>query len=391
MPFRRDGGALDIDLGPLAPDQVRRLTVAWPSRALEDLTLVDTPGLGSATVTTSQATVRFLTDADGVDEVDAVCYLLRHVHADDVRFLEAFHDDDLAHATPVNALGVLSRADEVGVARLDALDSARRIADRWSQDPRLRRLCQEVVPVAGLVAQAGATLLEDEHRALAALATLPADDLEALVLSAERFTAEDLGPAEVLPLVRRHLLDRLGLFGVRLAIDLLRRGEVDSATALARALVDRSGIGELRRLLTTRFAGRADVLTARTALAGLDDLLQHRPPPAGAEALAAEIEAITAGAHDLAELRLLTALRTGAVAFGDADRQRAERLLEETAPAARLGLDDEVGDDAVRAAALDELGRWQRRSESPLATPEAAEAARTLARTCEGVLARVAG
>lgn len=386
-PFTRDGGPLEIDLGGRHPDEVRRLTVAWPSRTLDELTLVDTPGLGSATVTTSERTVRFLTEADGADEVDAVCYLLRHVHAEDVRFLEAFHDDDLAHATPVNAVGVLSRADEVGVARLDALDSARRIAARWSADARLRRLCQEVVPVAGLVAQAGATLVEDEHRALATLAAQPAEALDALLLSADRFTADEAGPPEVVPLVRRHLLDRLGLFGVRLSIDLLRRGEATGSTELARALLDRSGIGELRRLLSSRFAARAQVLKARTALAGLDDLLLRRPPPAGGERLAAEVEALTASAHELAELRLLSALRTDAVALKDVDRVRAERLLEETDVAARLGAPADADVEALRSAVAEELARWQRRAESPMAPPEVAAAARTLCRTCEGMLA----
>ncbi len=57
-----------------------------------------------------------LTADDGAPSVaDAVLYLLRHAHASDVRFLEAFHDDELAKGTPVNAVGVLSRADEIGL------------------------------------------------------------------------------------------------------------------------------------------------------------------------------------------------------------------------------------------------------------------------------------
>ena len=43
--------------------------------------------------------------------VDAVLYLFRHTHASDIRFLEAFHDDELGRGTPLNAVGVLSRPD----------------------------------------------------------------------------------------------------------------------------------------------------------------------------------------------------------------------------------------------------------------------------------------
>ena len=52
-------------------------------------------------------------------------YLMRHLHRSDVEFLEAFMDRSVTHASPINAIVVLSRADEIGAARLDALDSAR--------------------------------------------------------------------------------------------------------------------------------------------------------------------------------------------------------------------------------------------------------------------------
>ena len=101
---------------------------------------------------------------------DAVLYLMRHTHASDVRFLESFHDDELAHGTPMNSVGVLSRADEIGACRLDAMEVADRIALRYEADPRLRRLCPVIVPVNGLLAFAATTLREVEYAMLATLA-----------------------------------------------------------------------------------------------------------------------------------------------------------------------------------------------------------------------------
>ena len=43
-------------------------------------------------------------------------------------------------ASPVNAVVVLSRADEIGAARPDALDSARAIAARYAANPHVREL-----------------------------------------------------------------------------------------------------------------------------------------------------------------------------------------------------------------------------------------------------------
>ena len=59
---------------------------------------------------------------------------MRHLHRSDVEFLEAFMDRSVTAASPVNAVAVLSRADEIGAGRLDAMDSADRIAARYRDD-----------------------------------------------------------------------------------------------------------------------------------------------------------------------------------------------------------------------------------------------------------------
>ena len=65
---------------------------------------------------------------------------MRHLHRSDVGFLEAFMDRSVAHASPINAIVVLSRADEIGAARPDALDSAAAVAQRYAGDARVREL-----------------------------------------------------------------------------------------------------------------------------------------------------------------------------------------------------------------------------------------------------------
>src|SRR3954467_8556034 len=47
-PFSRDANALDVSLEGLAPDAIDRLVVEWPSAALREMTVIDTPGIGSA-------------------------------------------------------------------------------------------------------------------------------------------------------------------------------------------------------------------------------------------------------------------------------------------------------------------------------------------------------
>ncbi len=159
-PFSREGGALEVDLGGPV-DAFDHLEVSWPSSRLRDVTLVDTPGIASLSTEVSERTSTLLSaEDDRPPVVDAVLYLFRHTHASDVRFLEAFHDDELGRGTPLNAVGVLSRPDEIGSCRLDALTVAARVADRYERDPRIHRLCPLVLPVAGLLGQAGTTLRE---------------------------------------------------------------------------------------------------------------------------------------------------------------------------------------------------------------------------------------
>ena len=250
----------------------------------------------------------------------------------------------------------------------------------------MRRLAQTVVPVAGLLAQSGATLREAEYKALDAIANGSRDDAEALFLSADRFVQAET-PIPLTSMEREHLLDRFGLFGVRLAVALIRQGAAATATALSTELVRRSGLVELRDVLLSQFAQRRDVLKARSALLALESVLQEHPT-ASREMLSSELERITSAAHEFAEIRLLNALRAGGIKIKPAEAGEMERLLgaEGGAIHTRLGLTPEADVSEIRRALGNAIGRWQRRAESPMSSREVADAARVVIRSCEGLL-----
>jgi hypothetical protein len=385
--FTREDGQLDIDLGELAAEEVRELVVTWPAQALRAVTLVDTPGIGSLTESTSRRTWDLLVPDEEETPADAVVYLMRHLHAGDVEFLRAFHDAEVSRPSPVNAIGVLSRADEVAVGRLDSMASARRVAARLGADPNVRRLVQSVLPVAGLLAETAVTLTEEEVGRLRTIADLEVRDAEELVLSADRFvnTRPDLGLTET---ERTALLDRFGLFGVRLATTMLRRKVAGTATELARELTERSGLLDLQELLSSLFFERRDVLKCRSALLAVADLVRARSVP-GSDALAAEVEAVVAAAHPFNELRVLSGLRSGWVSGKEDVVAELERVIGGAGGSAhqrlRLPADAPCGEltDAANAA----LFRWQRRAENPLTSYELVVAARVAVRSCEGMLA----
>lgn len=368
VPVTRRDRRLHIDLSQWRPEQVDRVLVDWPARGLRDITLIDTP---AGTDPSWLAT-----------QVDAVVYATRDPADADLNVLRSAQDPI---GGPVTTVIAATRADELGAGRIDALSSAKQIARRRRVDPAVAAVSQHVVAVAGLLGQAGRTLREDEFEALRALAGLSRVELDAHLLSADRFVSGDL-PAGPPREARWALLDRFGVFGIRLASTLIRRG-ADSQAGLAGQLVQRSGLSELRETIGWCFLERADVLRARSGLAGLTAVLRAEPRQRG-RGLPAAVERAVAGAHDFAELRLLAALRTGRIALPEPAERLAGGLG--TRPADRLGLPADAAADDLRAAAYDELADWRTRAESPLLDTRQRAAARTVVRSCEGMIAGLA-
>ncbi len=382
--FRRTEDELEIELGGYHADDLQYVDVEWPTDRLRDTTLIDTPGLASISDDISMRSQRYLaSDEQGPGEADAVIYLLRHLHPTDVSFLEAFKDTITITGASVNSIAVISRADEIGSSRTNAMAAAEKVAMRYRRDPRVHSLCQAVVPVAGLIAQAACTLREDEALALRDIAALGPERTSELLLSAERFAT--LPVAHPDEHTRRLLLDRIGLFGVRLAVELIAADRVRSTGELAAQLEQRSGIVELRRILGGQFAARAGVLKARSTLATIWALATLHGGREG-RMVRDRVRDIEQAAHELVEIRLLSQLRAGTVRLGH-DGLEAQRLLGDDGPDSRhrLGLPIDAAAEDVRGAAITAIGRWRSVAEDPLLVRDAREVAQGVVRTCEAL------
>ncbi|MHA7281121.1 dynamin family protein [Arthrobacter sp. MDT2-2] len=382
LPLKRVDGRLVFDLGGQRADDVDRLVVEWPAENLRHMTLIDTPGIASLSAEVSDRSTRFLTPQDAPSEADAVIYLMRHLHGSDLKFLEAFRDTSAASSGTVNALAVLSRADEVGSGRLDSLISASRIADRYRTDPSLKSLVLDVLPMAGLLAQSARTLRQVEYESFVALAALGKAERDRMLLSADRFvggsTAIGIPPEDA-----ARLLDRFGMFGLRLGPALVRGG-TSNPTALAHELARRSGLDHLMTLVTRQFGARATALRVRTALTGLEALVRSNPRESGAGLLAG-VERVKTNAHEINELRLLSALRSGGVPLPARVTDEAERLVGGSGTGAleRLALSSGADAEDVRSASLGTLHRWRVLAENPLTDRGALEACQVVLRSCE--------
>ncbi|GAA4680731.1 hypothetical protein [Phytohabitans rumicis] len=372
LPVSRSTHGLAVDIGRWRPSAVNDVVVTWPSRTLRNATIVDTPALPASGD-------KVLRDAD------AILYLTRDGRGTDLRFLEVAQDGTVARAAPVNVILVLSRADEIGGGRIDALLAAKQLARKHHRDHQVGGLCLGVVALGGLVALAGRVLTDAEFAALSTLAGAPRAELDSHLLSTDRFAGADF-PAPVDVATRRALLDRLGIFGVRLATTLIRTG-TDTRAALAAELVRRSGLTDLREAVSRCFVDRAGALKARSALATLEAVLRAEPRP-GADKLLADLEHVLANAHDFRELRLLGALQGHRIRLDKPLEAEARRLIGEngTGTAARLGVDQRATATELWELSSDALYRWQEQTEDPLLSLEQRRAAGVVVRSCEGIL-----
>jgi len=382
-------GGLTFEFGALDPRAVAEIDVEWPAEELTDATIIDTPGTSSLSRDVSERTLGLLVPSDGVPRVDAVVFLLRTLNAPDIALLRQIGDLVGGSAGALGVIGVASRADEIGSGRIDAMISAKDVAQRFTAELDRTGVCQAVVPVSGLLALTARTLRQNEFAALQKLAGVDSAELNKSMLSADRFVRED--PA--LPVdarTRAELLDRFGMFGIRISLALLRSG-VDDASALAHDLLERSGLVALREMIDQYFAQRSDQLKAHTALLALRRFVEVHPTPA-APRIIADIEPLLADTHAFEELRLLSQLRSRPTTLTGDEIASLRRIIggSGTDAASRLGLTAQAPRDGPRAA-FAAAQRWRRRSEHPLNDPFTTRACRAAVRSAEALVTQYAG
>jgi len=192
--------------------------------------------------------------------------------------------------------------------------------------------------------------------------------------------------------IRESLLDRLGMFGVRIAMKEIGLG-VATAAAMAPKLIEHSGLDGLRSVINAQFLPRARLLQARAALVSVRLLVPElrAAHPATADRLEREAERIDVSAIDFARLRAAHLLSVVGSGIAEHDTRDLERLLLGSTDPAALGLDADASRSQLMQRALDSVARWREHAADPLAQPALVEVFETAARTCEGIYASTTG
>jgi len=384
LPYDPDG-LVPTDLG-VDPADIALIDAHLTSAMLRDITVIDTPGLGSLDAASAQRTRQLLGDvadlagashtsdikpANGDDEgldagsetaiaqAEAVLFVLTQAaRADDVETLSIFRAYTTPKASsPVNAIAVLNKADQI-VAD-DPIAAAGELAA--AQARALEHRVSGVLPLVGLVAEATETGLftEADAETLRQIVALDPGSRMLLFLSTDLFLRPEI-PISV-P-ARARLLERLDLFGITRAVGLLDADPTLSAGELRRRLVGSSGFPAVRDVIDSAFRRRADGIKANVAIAALESLAAGASPHDrmligdALEELVARPEA-----HQLRLLEAAALVSSGTVALPAEQAAELNRLVTGSGPVEQLGLaaDPAPAPDALAHAALEAAARWR--------------------------------
>lgn len=282
-------------------------------------------------------------------------------------------------------LVVLSRADELGGARLGSLVSARDAARAYAEEPLLRAHSVGVVPVAGLLAYGARMLRQDDFSLLSALTTVSRDDREAMLVSVDRYCTHGVGGTAA---QRQALVRRVGLFGIRMGMALISQG-FETPSSLAAELERQSGLAAVEAVLADHFLPRSRVLIARNLVNSLEALAEQCPEPAANDLRIACDRFRAQAGHGLVELVSLLRLRVQAIAgLTEEQRDEAACILGEQGATAwqRLGISSDASAAEFDTRRRELATRWRTLAQDP----ETLRTSRQLARQVLATLDRIA-
>ena len=151
-------------------------------------------------------------------------------------------------------------------------------------------------------------------------------DRDRLLGSVERFRDPERSPLG--EEIREELLGRFGLFGLRLAVGLIAKRDAHHGRRRSpNALLEHSGIRPLQRLLAERYAARAQVLKARSALVALRAIgtALARDGVTGGSDVVLAVDRLEASSTELALLRLQHLVLAGHLLLDEDERAEIDR------------------------------------------------------------------
>jgi GTPase SAR1 family protein len=411
---------------------IRHIEVRSINPLLRHFDLIDTPGMASF-YRDDAANAERIMGIDGSEEpgqeqtflqhhaaeldavtqeqaetADAVIYLFSDglTRADESN-VRRFLGPLLQHASPLTAIGVLSKvdiawsyesdfqADLLPTGQIDPLKRGRRKALEWTQDGLMQNRFFAIYPVCGQLAFAAQDMQLAEYQLLIKLAALPLGRVEKLVRT-PGYVGRDEAELPVGAEQRKELVRRFSSYGVWYACKCLQEG-TSTQSQLQSALLASSGVRELREVIISHFGNRAMLIKLEAALNRVrlactrvrDNL--NGPTRFKLDELAMRVARLQR-LQPFQEFTVLRRYYQGALQLTPGD---VEQLLQITGEhgvscAERLGVCQDTSLETLIAAARGRVAHWRNLQDDPLDLDGAtSEAARLIRQSYEGILFRL--
>jgi hypothetical protein len=238
-------------------NSVSYIEVAYPHSILKKINIIDTPGLDSFYGSDSQNTLDFLKQV----KPDAVIMLFsKNINADTLSVIEDFRQGIGSGFSPINAIGVMSKIDDIWASDpdLEPLKESKRIISSLMSQEVVKNSLFNIYPVSAFTALSASQITDEHLNVFEKLSKLPEDILTRLFKTERRFTTEyDDVPVSVDK--RNQLLSIYGRYSIWLIVNkLIKDGKVNRSD-LKELLFRKSGFHEFMEILQNHF-GEQSVL-----------------------------------------------------------------------------------------------------------------------------------
>lgn len=233
------------------------------SNILNDINIIDTPGLEANRALDSQNTIDFLS---GVCRPDAIITLFIHNATKNMVGVVEEYVGAGGTLTPLNSIAVMAKFDmhwNIAYWDKNMLHEMQKIANQQlAEQASLRKNIFRIYPVCALMFMASQTLTDEQTEALRALARVDEMTLKKTLPFAQKFIESPEIPIS-LPL-RKQLLSQVGQYGIRLAIRLLQSNPEIKTEGVRAMLRVESGADALMHAIYNHFGARSNLLKAQS-------------------------------------------------------------------------------------------------------------------------------
>lgn len=365
-------------------NDVKYLIIHYPAEVLKTLEFIDTPGLNSMYGTDAQNTLDFLSIKSSKDTLyeagmaDAVIYAYsRTASGFDQGILKAFHSGGAGSASPINSIGILTKADAFWNPDLDttAVEVARTVSDHDMKDAGIKQLLFTVLPVCAKVCEGYVQMNDRDWETMKQIACNDMEDLREGLYDAKDFATnrDEFYMAFGTPENRSHLMGLLGRYGILEIARLLKTGK--NREEIGVELQNLCGVQEVRELLYRHFANRTFLIKTQYIFNHLRGMVhqirRERNATAQLRDICAQvmdgIDSLMSSVQTLKELKALQMYYNGQLHFlGEDEEQDFLRITGEYGRMVEDRLGAPKGSSVAQLAALaqQKVGAWHGKAAS---------------------------